>query len=131
MGTQQILLIILGAIVVSIAIGLGISMVNDYNSSTNRDALASDLEEAAGRAQAFFKMPISLAGGGGSFVGFDLHSIFRTLRTENGTYALEGAPTDSALVIVATGTNDGLDNLSKVKLRIKVMPARVELSVIN
>jgi len=131
MGTQQILLIILGAIVISIAVGLGISMVNDYNSSTNRDALAADLSEAAGRAQAYFKMPTTLAGGGGSFVGFDLHSVFRTLRTENGTYALEAAPTDSAVVIVATGTNDGNDNVSRVKLRIKVMPSRTELSVVN
>ncbi len=131
MGTQQILLIILGAIVISIAIGIGISMVNDYNSSTNRDALASDLTEAAGKAQAYFKMPTSMAGGGGSFVGFDLHSVFRTLQTDNGIYALEAAPTDSAVVIIGTGTSDGYDNVTKVKVRVKVMPARTELSVVN
>ena len=46
-GQQQLLLVLLGVIVVSVAVGIGITMFADSSVSTNRDALVSDLQNLA------------------------------------------------------------------------------------
>jgi hypothetical protein len=69
MGQQQILLIILGVILVGIAITVGITMFNNQARQGNIDAIISDLNNLAVIAFQYRIRPISLRGGGGSFLG--------------------------------------------------------------
>ncbi len=131
MGSQQLLLIIVGTIVVGIVVAVGITLFIDHASATNRDAVANDLIHAASSAQAYYRRPVVLGGGGSSFVGFDLRTVFINLQNMNGTYSLFGAPTDSVLVIEGLGTQPGYNNTLPVKVSIKVYSSRTEVNEVN
>src|SRR5512136_2787287 len=95
MGQQQLLLIIVGAIIVGIAIAVAISLFNSQASATNRDEVTNDLAQLATMAQAYYRKPKILAGGGRSFGGLrfrDLTSTPSSPRNLNGNYALNPDP---------------------------------------
>ncbi len=131
MGSQQLLLIILGMVIIGIAVAVGISMFNDHASATNRDAVANDLVHASSIAQMYRKKPTTQGGGGGSFVGFDLRTAIRELRNMNGTYAIAGALTDSLIIIEGTGNQPGYDNALPVKVSIRVYGFYTEVNEVN
>ena len=131
MGSQQLLLIILGMIVVGIAVAVGISLFNDHASATNRDGVANDLVHAASIAQMYRKKPLPQGGGGGSFVGFDLRTSVKELKNSNGTYSVFGAPTDSLIIIEGIGTQPGYDGLGPVKVSIKVFQSTTQVNEVN
>ena len=90
MGSQQLLLLIVGTLMIGLMIAVGINLFADNAASSNRDAVANDLAALASRAQVYQKRPRCLGGGGGSFEGFTLtnclempteHFLFRLLRT--------------------------------------------------
>jgi hypothetical protein len=64
MGTQQILLVVLGVIIVGVAIAVGISMFGSQAYNSNRQAVASELTSFATQVVQFWKTPASLGGGG-------------------------------------------------------------------
>jgi hypothetical protein len=130
-GSQQLLLIVLGMIVVGIMVVVGISLFNDHASATNRDAVANDLVHASSIAQMYRKKPTSQGGGGGSFAGFDLRTAIKELRNTNGTYLVAGAVTDSMILIEGTGTQPGYDNALPVKVSIRVFGFRTEVNEVN
>jgi hypothetical protein len=130
-GSQQLLLIIVGMLVVGIIVTVGISLFIDHASATNRDAVANDLVHAASAAQGYHRRPTLLGGGGESFIGFDLRTVFRELQNMNGKYSIFGAPTDSVLVIEGLGTQPGYNNALPVKVSIRVFPSRTEVNEVN
>lgn len=109
---------------------VGISLFIDHTSSTNRDAVASDLIHAASVAQAYQRRPVILGGGGGSFVGFDLRAAI-SLSNMNGSYSISGAPTDSVLVIEGLGSQPGYEASAPVKVSVKVYSSRTVMNVVN
>ncbi len=131
MGSQQLLLIILGMVVIGIAVVVGISLFNDHASATNRDAVANDLVHASSIAQMYRKKPFSQGGGGGSFIGFDLRTAIKALRNDNGVFIVTGTVTDSLIVIEGTGTQPGYDNTLPVKVAIRVYGFRTEVEEVN
>lgn len=131
MGSQQLLLIIVGMLVVGIIITVGISLFVDHASATNRDAVANDLVHAASAAQGYHRRPQILGGGGGSFIGFDLRTAIKDLQNMNGKYTVFGAPTDSVVIIEGLGTQPGYDNMLPVKVSIRVYPSRTEVNEVN
>jgi hypothetical protein len=130
-GSQQLLLIILGTVIVGIAVTVGISLFIDHSSATNRDAISNDLVHAASIAQMYRKKPAVQGGGGGSFVGFDLRVVFKEMKNTNGTYSVFGAPTDSLIIIEGLGTQPGYDNTKLVKVSIKVLSVSTEVNEVN
>lgn len=131
MGSQQLLLIILGMIVVGIMVIVGISLFNDHASATNRDAVANDLVHASSMAQMYRKKPTMQGGGGGSFVGFDLRTAIKSMRNNNGSYAVTGTVTDSLIIIEGTGNQPGYDNALPVKVSIRVFGFYTEVNEVN
>jgi hypothetical protein len=129
-GSQQLLLIIVGTIVMGIMILVGISLFIDHTSATNRDAVSNDLIHAASMAQAYQRRPVILGGGGGSFVGFDLRTAMG-LSNENGSYSVFGAPTDSVLVLEGLGSQPGYDANAPVKVSVKVYSSRTVVNEVN
>ena len=109
MGQQQLLLIILGVIVVGIAVVVGITMFQDNAISANRDALTNDLVNLGARAQQYYRRPIALSGGGGSFVGLTadaagLAKLTSQPTNSNGTYNIATAGDANQLVLRGIGT---------------------------
>jgi hypothetical protein len=114
MGTQQLLLIILGTIIVGIAISIGMTMFVDNAISSNRDAVTMDLMNLAMRAQTFYRRPTIMGGGGNSFVGLTANSAGLAKLTSrptnaNGSYSIQTAGTATSIVLAGVGREKGTD----------------------
>ena len=90
MGQQQLLLIILGAIVVGIMIFVGMTMFDAHSTQSNKDAVTSSLQNIAADAYQYKMRPKAFGGGNPSYAGYTVPSKMRG--DNNGSYALSGTP---------------------------------------
>ncbi len=90
MGTQQMLLIIVGVIVVGIAIAVGLSLFNSTSAESNRDAIVNDMMNISQYAYRYKLTPIPYGGGGRSYSGFTIPE--KLSNNENATYMSEAGP---------------------------------------
>jgi hypothetical protein len=67
MGQQQLLLLVLAAVIVGLAVVTGINMFGANAAQANEDAIRNDLVTLGGEAQAWFRRPVALGGGGNTF----------------------------------------------------------------
>ena len=136
MGQQQLLLVILGVIVVSIAVAVGITMFSDSAASSNRDAVVLDLQNLAQRAQQFYRRPTFMGGGGNSFdlLTTGAMSLLTAKPADaNGSYFIEtaGAGSGTNAVVVIQGVGTELFNGSPVAAHIYVYPDRDSVATLN
>lgn len=75
MGQQQLLLLTLAAILVGIGVLLGINMFQENAAQANLDAVMQRSLSLGSQAQAWYKRPVAMGGGGQSFTGFTLADI--------------------------------------------------------
>ena len=68
MGQQQLLLIVLGVIIVGIAIVVGINLFNANAETSTQDSIVSQGTNIGALAQQYYKKPVTMGGGGNSFV---------------------------------------------------------------
>ncbi len=137
MGQQQLLLIVLGVIIVGIAIVVGINLFNANATSSNRDAVISDLNNLAAMAHQFYMKPSSMGGGNNSYSTWDITTSGFTkvsstsVSTANGTYTLTSG--DQTCTIVGVGNKVGKDGAAFVKatMIVKVAPTADSVAVNN
>ena len=110
MGQQQLLLIILGVIIVGIAVAVGITMFQDNAVDQNRSAVIADLTTLSAKAQHYYAKPVSLSGGGTSFVGLTADATGIGIlaspaftNNANGTYTVKTAGTATSVVLHGVG----------------------------
>jgi len=70
MGSQQLLLIVLGVIVVGVAVIAGFGMFNNAAESSAQDAMVAQCINIASIAQQQYIKPEDMGGLGGTYVGF-------------------------------------------------------------
>lgn len=70
MGSQQLLLIVLGVIIIGIAFTVGIAMFNRQALLSHRREIVAEMNQMMVEAMAYKKMPASLGGGSGRFWGY-------------------------------------------------------------
>lgn len=127
MGSQQLLMIVVGLIIVGLMIYAGIGIVHNYFVTSNRDQLISSLNALGVNAQEYYKKRIEMGGGGGSYEGWILPSEF--LNTDDGQIrASVGA---SRVNFTATGTQTGMDDKEKVRITCRVDQNGIRMIVIN
>ena len=104
MGQQQLLLLVLSAIIVGVSIVIGINMFASSAVTANQDAVLQDCLHIAARAQEWFRKPTTLGGGGGVFTGVTLAQLNLPLQNENvsANFLLGSSPTQ--LNVLGTGT---------------------------
>ena len=100
MGTQQLLLTILGIITVGIAIAVGIWLFTGHSVLSNKDAILNDLQNLGQYAYRYKLKPEPLGGGGTHYTGFNLP--MKLSSTENASYA--STATASQVTFTATST---------------------------
>ena len=88
MGQQQLLLIILVTILVGIATVVAINVFTEAQEQSNQEAVILDMTSAVPDARAYFKKPVMLGGGGGSFENINLGDIILNESNENGEYEI-------------------------------------------
>jgi hypothetical protein len=99
MGTQQLLLVIVGIIVTAIAIAVGIQLFGSSSTGANRDAIINDINNIAASAKAYRNKISSMGGGGNSYVGYTLPQQLST--NDDAAYSLAVTAAD----VVVTGTS--------------------------
>lgn len=108
MGTQQLLLIVLGVIIVGIAVVVGINIFGTNAEQANKDALTQDCLRLASSAQGYFRKPTMLGGGNNAFDGITIEDCGMADDgtgagvNVNGTYTI---PTSAATDFVVTGVS--------------------------
>ena len=130
MGTQQLLLIVVGVILIGIMVIIGVFMFRDQAAATNRDAMTNDLVHLASGAQKYYRRPPVMGGGGGSFDGLTLSDITSKPRNANGAYHLATDPVSgnpTSVNIIGTGIELGLDGTNPVTVVMVVFPDSVSV----
>ncbi|MBX2991398.1 MAG: hypothetical protein KF749_09530 [Bacteroidetes bacterium] len=134
MGSQQLLLIVVGVVLIGIMVAVGMDMFKDQAASTNRDSISNDLANFAVRAQKYYRKPLVLGGGAHSFNGLSFKHITKNETNSNGTYVLAPDPasgSDPFVSITGTGFNNGNDRSAPVEVRITIWPDSVFLETLN
>ncbi len=145
MGTQQLLLIVLGVVIVGIAIAVGITMFKSSAESSNRDQVVSDLENLGSKAQQYYRKPLSFAGGSYDFLNFSLmpldtgngdgsFSITTTEPTDAGFVPGSLTPIGSSsqlIYIVGSGNETGDNGIDPVKAYLKVTKDSLLVTILN
>jgi len=129
MGQQQLLLLVLAAVIVGTGILLGVNMFQDNAAQANLDAVTQDCLTLASRAQAWYRRPLALEGGGQAFTGINLAELNFTSPNENGTYTFTVAP--ATLTITGDGLEDGDGTAGNVKVVVTVTNNAVTTDVQN
>ncbi len=119
MGSQQILLLVLGVILVGVAVVVGIMMFGKSAYNSNAQALMAEVENYRARSLEYWKLPVSMGGASqditrvelialASYLGFVDDPSARegqstyVIKTENGEFRLDNVQ-DSAFTIIALG----------------------------
>jgi hypothetical protein len=145
MGTQQLLLIVLGVVIVGVAIAVGITLFKSNAEATNRDQVVSDLENLGSVAQQYYRKPISFGGGEGNFQNFSLppldtangngsFSLSTSLPSGAGYVAGSVAPISSSqqvIYIIGCGNELGDNAIDPVKAMLKVTADSLQVTVLN
>lgn len=132
MGTQQILLIVLGIIIVGIAIVIGLDNFQSKAVQSNRDAVILDLNNLASDALAYYKKTSTYGGGEQSFIGYDIATQLK--KNDNGTYSVLSTQSQKVIVEgigVEKEGNLGCSGSNNIKYRIIVEPDKSTLQKIN
>ncbi len=103
MGQQQLLLLILGALIVLIAVAVGISQFSAHSTESNKDGVMSSLQSMSTNAFQFKIRPSSQGGGGNSYLNYTLPS--KLTADENGNYALGTVSSNSIQFIGTSAVN--------------------------
>ncbi len=85
MGSQQLLLIAVGVIIIGLMVISGVTLFKGYYESANRDQLISTAYDLCLLAQQHYKKPREQGGGGNTYTGWIIPRQFRT--TAAGTFS--------------------------------------------
>jgi hypothetical protein len=132
MGQQQLLLLVLAAIIVGAGVILGVNMFQENAAQANRDAVLQDVMNFAGKAQAWYRRPAAMGGGGQSFGTFDWADVIpgatgASYTNDNGTYVISGAAGNN-VTITGTGKEDMDDNGTNLQVSALVTGVGVTVS---
>lgn len=130
MGSNQLLLILFGTIVIGIAIIIGINLASTTAEQSNRDALLSDLTQLTARAKAHFLKPKVLGGGGHSFANFTIPEDLA--ETANGTleHYNESHGTDH-IHFRAIGNSIGENGKDPINIEVRLEVDELKIKVKN
>jgi len=130
MGQQQLLLIVLGFIVVTTAVMLGINMFNAAEGEANREELVSALTQLGSMAQEYYHKPVEFAGGNRKFQKWKIPKAYK--KFGGGKFKVKfNAGGGQEVTIIATGTAKGRNNKDKVKVEANVKPRSMNIKTVN
>jgi hypothetical protein len=127
MGTQQLLLTVVGVIVVGLMIYAGYNIGRDYMENANRDQVISTLYDLGLMAQQYYKKESTQGGGGGTFTGWAIPNNFRN--TASGTF--DEVVRMDRVDLSANGNVIGINGTTLIRVTARVDESGVRVTVIN
>lgn len=133
MGQQQLLLLVLAAVIVGLAVVTGINMFGANALQANEDAIRNDLVSLAGEAQAWYRRPAALGGGGNDFQTITAwtqlnHAGTTSFANANATYTFN-ATAPNAFSIIGTSVQNHDNDATLLTLTATVTPNNVTIGV--
>lgn len=129
MGQQQLLLLILAAVIVGVAIVLGINMFAQNSAQANQEAVMQDVLTISSRAQAWYRRPIQLGGGGRTFDNLTLVKLNFPASNANGSFSVTGS--GNTATVTGTGVENAGGNLAPLQIQVTVYPDSVGAATIT
>lgn len=126
MGQQQLLLIVLGVIVVGIAVLISIYVFKASAVDAKRNNVLNECINLAGMAQQYYLRPVSMGGGGRSFVGW---RVPRTLVVTANGHFTASVFSDRA-EIIGTG-NEVVTGTDSVKVQTNVFADSIKTIILQ
>ncbi|MBI3003831.1 MAG: hypothetical protein HYY49_00260 [Ignavibacteriales bacterium] len=126
MGTQQMLYVALGVIIVGIAIVVGVTAFQANAIESSRNALVDDLLFFATKARSYFWKPLNLGGGNNSFEGIDIRKLSARSETANGRYYIENTTSDEVVLVGVGRVVSGRDTI-RVRMRVNESTSQIEI----
>lgn len=123
MGTQQLVLISVGVVVVAVLVGVGFAMLHDQDGSQSRDSMTNDLVHFASLARRYYHRSALLRGGNNSFGGLTLGDLTSRASSLNGAYTLVPDPVPPAaqsFKIIGIGKEAGIDKTDVARVTVTV-----------
>lgn len=130
MGTQKLLLLVLGVILVGAAIIVGLNLSQAYAAEKSRDELISRIHVISNMATAYFKKSAEQSGRG-SFNGFEVDSDLLGNRTEIGRIAVTVQANQNRIVINTRGTEVGYDGIRQTIVRGILTASGLTITITN
>jgi len=124
MGQQQLLLLVLSAVIVGISIVVGINMFGASAYQSNQEAVLQDMVTIASKAQEWYRKPAVLGGGNRTFTGVNLRDLGFPDSTANGAYSLSNIGAQQ-FDVDATGQEDGNGDGNPFTASVTVFPDSV------
>lgn len=117
MGGTHIALIVVGAVLVALAVAVGVSQFSEDPVQANQDAVDRYCYRIAAQAQVWYKQPKEAGGGGHSFEGMTLEVLGLVSSNEDGTFELQNV-TEKSFQAVGTGVEDRDGDGEPLKVRL-------------
>ncbi|MGH7454419.1 MAG: hypothetical protein ACRENG_23900, partial [bacterium] len=130
MGQQQLLLLVLAAVIVGVAIVMGINMFGENASQANTDAVSQDVLTIAARAQSWFRRPTAMGGGGRTFIGMQPVNLNFVTPNPNGSYTITGQSLTEA-TITGIGNEDPNNDGTNLKVVVKIFADSIGTATIT
>ncbi|MFQ5799740.1 MAG: hypothetical protein ACE5H0_13750 [Bacteroidota bacterium] len=128
MGQQQLMLVVLSVVIVGIAVAVGINLFRESAVSSARDALVTDLNAFGARAQAYYRRPKLVGGGGYSFDAITIFDLTQSPNNENGRYYISSK---SSSQVEITGIGKEVVGNDSLEVRVLVTADSLALTIIN
>ncbi len=97
MGQQQLLLIIVAIIVVGVSVAIANQLFSANAEDSNKDTIISELTNLATISLQYYPKPVTMTGGGRSFINWQIPSQLDT--TISGTYTISQANNNQLILI--------------------------------
>ncbi|KAF0149933.1 MAG: Uncharacterized protein FD143_2657 [Ignavibacteria bacterium] len=127
MGSQQLLLVVVGVIIVGLMIYAGYNISMDYMENANRDQVISRLYDLGLLAQQHFKKDVTQGGGSGSYIGWAIPSQFQN--TQSGFFS-EAVRTDR-VELSGDGNVAGRNGRTNIRVTARVNKDGIKITIIN
>lgn len=142
MGTQQLLLIVLGVIIVGVAIAVGITIFNNQAYNNNRQAVATELNTYGTSAMQWWKTPEAQGGAGRTFVegdapddiaqyigfGADADAVYTT---STGSFKVISVGADTTVVLHGIGTDSKGGKYPLVSSTVDLVSGTIETDAVG
>lgn len=127
MGTQQLLLIALGVIVVGLMVFTGISVMRAYSESSNREQIIANIYDLGLMAQTYYKKNRTMGGGGRTYTGWSIPLQLRNTPTGTFTASVQAVRVN----LSCNGKYIGKNGRSVVRVTARVDINGIRITIVN